>query len=278
MSASRFHRDTEVIRTGDHRYRGRVDPGWAVIDGAAPNGGYVMALAARAMLDPIVHPDPVTLTAHFLAPPAAGAVDIDVEVVRVGRRHSTVTATMHQDGRETTRLIGAFGDLDQATGFTRMDRRPPQLPPRERCLDATQASLDRASASGTPPPPIFQRFEHLMPPELMGWTTGQPTGRGEIGGYLRWPDLPAVDGLGLLVAADCYPPAAFNLGGDAPVGWVPTIELTVHLRKRPAAGWLSTWFTTTAVTTGYLEEDGEIWDERGELVALSRQLALMPRG
>ncbi len=277
MSQSRFERDTAVRRVDEHRYLGTVDAGWAVIDGAAPNGGYLMALAARAMREGLSHPDPVTLTAHFLAPPQPGEVQIDVEVVRAGRRHSTVTAALRQDGRECTRLIGAFGDLGQATGFDRMDRRPRPLPPREQCVDATRLSAEQALANGAVPPPIFQRLEHRMPAGTMDWIVGRPTGRGETGGYVRWPDLAEMDTLGVLVVADCYPPAVFNLGGGAPVGWVPTIELTVQVRKRPAPGWLSTWFTTEAVTAGYLEEDGEVWDADGELVALSRQLALAPR-
>jgi hypothetical protein len=68
----------------------------------------------------------------------------------------------------------------------------------------------------------------------------------------------------------------FNTG-DSTLGWVPTIELTVQVRKRPAPGYLATRFVTEAVTRGYLEEDGEVWDADGELVVLSRQLALVAR-
>jgi hypothetical protein len=68
----------------------------------------------------------------------------------------------------------------------------------------------------------------------------------------------------------------FDAGlGD--IGWVPTIELTVQVRKRPAPGYLTGWFHTEAVTAGYLEEDGEVWDADGDLVVLSRQLALAAR-
>ena len=56
------------------------------------------------------------------------------------------------------------------------------------------------------------------------------------------------------------------------------MELTAHVRARPAPGWLACSFATRFVTGGFLEADGEVWDATGRLVAQSRQLALVPRG
>jgi hypothetical protein len=275
---SRFEADTAVERIDERRYRGRIDPGWAVIDGAAPNGGYVMALAARAMRGSLPHPDPVSVTAHYLAPPAPGEVTVDVDVLRTGGRHSTVSASLQQDDRELARFLGTFGDLSHADGPTRVDRRPPDLPPKAACVAFTDEA-ERKALDGPPAPPIALRFDHHIPASTLGWTKGAPSGAGEIGGYLSWRDGSTMDTLGLLVVADCYPPAVFD-SGIGGIGWVPTIELTVQVRKRPAPGDLRAWFSTTAVTAGYLEEDGEVWDADGDLVVLSRQLALAarPRG
>ncbi len=278
-ATDRFSRDTAVEPIGPGRLLGRIDPGWSVVDGMAPNGGYVMALAARAMRHGLPHPDPVTLTAHFLSPPVPGPIEILVEPVRSSARHSTVMGRLVQDGTERARLLGAFSDLSRASGLDRVDLAPPVYPPIEDCLDVTSAAVDAARAGRAPTVPIQERFDHRQPEELTGWAVGRPTGRGEMGGYLRFADAAdgqAIDTLGLLVVADCYAPALFN---SAPglSSWVPTIELTVQVRARPAPGYLSARFTTQAVTDGYLEEDGQVWDADGRLVALSRQLALAPR-
>ncbi|MFO7960196.1 MAG: thioesterase family protein [Nitriliruptoraceae bacterium] len=274
----RFTRDTAVQALGPDRYRGRIDPGWSVVDGMAPNGGYVMALAARAMRTGLPHPDPVSLTAHFLAPPDPGEIDIEVELVRSSPRHTTVAATLWQSDRQLTRLLGTFADLARAEGPDRVDLTPPGFPPVQDCLDTTRAAAERAASGQLPSFPIQQRFDHRQPPELAAWAVGQPTGRGEMGGYLRFADATegdAIDTLGLLVVADCLAPAVFNTFGRT--SWVPTIELTVQVRGRPLPGYLAAAFHTRAITHGYLEEDGEIWDAGGNLVALSRQLALAPR-
>jgi acyl-CoA thioesterase len=58
-------------------------------------------------------------------------------------------------------------------------------------------------------------------------------------------------------------------------GWVPTVELTVHLRRRPAPGWILGQFRTSDLADGRMIEDGMLWDETGRLIAQARQLALV---
>jgi acyl-CoA thioesterase len=54
-----------------------------------------------------------------------------------------------------------------------------------------------------------------------------------------------------------------------------TVELTVHIRARPVSGWLACRAVTRYVSGGYHEEDFEIWDAAGTLVAQSRQLCMI---
>ena len=73
--------------------------------------------------------------------------------------------------------------------------------------------------------------------------------------------------------ADAFPPALHSRIGR--VGWVPTIELTVHVRRRPAAGWLLARLECDDVDGGRMIESGTLWDATGAVVARSRQLGLV---
>ena len=61
-------------------------------------------------------------------------------------------------------------------------------------------------------------------------------------------------------------------------GWAPTLELSAHVRAVPAPGWLRVRVSTRNFAGGLLEEDAEVWDSAGRLVAQSRQLARAPKG
>lgn len=121
---------------------------------------------------------------------------------------------------------------------------------------------------------LLERLDLRLDPACAGWAMGKPSGRGLIQGWLRMADGREPDPLLLLLAADALPPTAFDLGM---LGWTPTLELTVHVRGLPAPGWLRVKASTSNLAGGLLEEDAEVWDSAGRLVAQSRQLARAPR-
>ena len=95
MSESDFERDTAVRRDGDS-WAADLQPRWNV--GDKPNGGYLLAIAVRALREAAGKPDPVTVTAHYLSPPGPGGITIDAQIVKPGRTFVTATAEMVQGG------------------------------------------------------------------------------------------------------------------------------------------------------------------------------------
>lgn len=264
MTATEFDADTAVHRA-DGGWAAEVSPRWSI--GSNPNGGYLMALAARAMIADAGHPDPWSVTAHFMSPPAPGPVAVRTEVAKAGRTYSTVSAAIHQGERERVRFLGAFGDLAARRGPSRIAARPPELPPPERC-----ASLRELAGGGAEPSGFAGRIDIRLAPDTPWGGRGPEDGPFEIVGWIRFPAGPEPSVISLLTFADAYPP---TLIGALDVGWVPTIELTVHVRARPAPGWLLGAFRTRLLVDGLVEEDGELWDSEGRPVAQSRQLAMV---
>ncbi len=164
-------------------------------------------------------------------------------------------------------VLGTFGDPGEAASeFCIIDGAPPALPEPDACV----------RYDGPPgPPTMYRNIDLRLHPEDAALAGGKPSGRMRVRGWLRFPGDAVPDVMSLLVAVDAFPPTVFN-ADQLSLAWVPTIELTAHLRARPAPGWLRAVFTSRFLTGGFVEEDGEIWDESGVLVAQSRQLALVP--
>jgi Thioesterase-like superfamily len=244
-----------------------IHDGWDI--GGNANGGYLLALAASGLRRVAVRPDPVTVTAHFLAPGRPGPAMVTGTVVKAGKRFTTVTGSLVSGGRTVIQVLGTFGDLSSnaESDFVSMNGVPPDLPPIDSCR--------RRTARDSFPVPIMDRLEVHLHPDHAGFLDGSRSGNAEIAGWFGFSDARPIDTLALLLVADALPPAVFNL--DMPSGWVPTVELTVHVRAVPAPGPLRCVFRSRFVHGGMFEEDGEVWDSTGTLVALSRQLALLPR-
>jgi acyl-CoA thioesterase len=258
-----FDNDTRVEPAGPHAYTALLSERWNGLH-RSPYGGYVLAVALRALARDMPLPDPVVVSATFLRPSATGPADIATEVVRAGRRVATGEARLTQDGKEIVRTVATFADLAQASDRIHMRSQPPELPAPERCRDLMDGS---ASLPGVH---VTDRFEYRYP-VLPHWAGGPRTGEPDVAFWLRFRDGSAADLLALTAMVDAAAPAVLELGerGSA------TIELTVHIRARPAPGWLACRTSTRHVIGGYHEEDFEIWDSTGALVAQSRQFALL---
>lgn len=270
---SHFDDDTRVVALGPlpdgagsaAAFSAQVHPAWNI--GANPNGGYLLALAAQAIRQRTpAQPDPLSITVHFLRPGLAGLpCRIETQLLRGGRTASTVRATLVQDGSARLEVLAAMGDLGgpDAAAPARLTRPLPDLPPPEACVARS------APAQGVELP-ILDRLDVLLHP---GQAAPGAAGQARVSGWIRFADGRAPDALACLLMADAFPPAVFGLLGM--VGWVPTLELTVHLRRRPAPGWLLGQFWSQDMSGGRVVEDGALWDASGQLVAQSRQLALV---
>ena len=176
-----FEHDTAASLDAAGRFAIEIRPG-GYIAGTA-NGGYMLALAARAMAAHCGRPDPVTRSAHYLRPGRPGPAAIECRTVKEGRRFATVTAALHGSDRQVLQRLGAFGDLQQAEpGPERIEAVPPELPPVEDCIHS-------ASSDGPAPPSMerVHRHRHLhlhlhQHPDDAGFRVGPPIGDAHMRG------------------------------------------------------------------------------------------------
>jgi acyl-CoA thioesterase len=255
-------------------YAATLDAGWGI--GGGLNGGYLLAVLGTAVADvgsAHGHPHPFVVNAQYLSAGRPGSATVGTRVLRDGRSLTTVAATLtqEQDGVAVPRLaaLASYGDLHGLTDHVGTTAEEPDLPPRERCIPTSAAPAEFRKVS-----PLLDRFDLLADPACVGWALGEPSMRGMLQGWFRLHDDREPDPLVLLTAVDSLPPVTFDLGLP---GWAPTLELTVHVRALPEPGWLKLRHATRNVAGGYFEEDCEVWDSAGRLVAQSRQLARMPR-
>jgi len=265
MSETRptFAAVSAIRPSGAGRFDADVSPDWTI--GGKPNGGYLLAMLGRAATAEVTHQHVLAISAHFLASPDPGPVQLEAEVLRGGRSASQVRARMFQGGHSCVEAIVTVGTLDE-------DVKPywsggvPDLAPLDR---AQAVRIEGNSPSGLSLPIMSQVDLRIDPPSL-GFATGQPSGRGELHGWLDLLGGESFDPYSLVYAVDSFPPATLDV---EVTGWVPTLELTVYVRALPAHGPVRVLHRAGLVDGGRVDETCFVWDSTGRLVAHGTQLA-----
>jgi acyl-CoA thioesterase len=260
---SKFDRDTSITEIEPGLFQGHVNRDWWIVFG--PNGGFIAAMLVRAMGSAVDDHTRMarSLTIHYTAAPAEGAVRIRTAIERAGRGMTTVSARMEQEGRLIALAIGAFSSERRAL-----------------------VEFHDAPAPDVPPPEDVPVFEPLpqMPPFSRQWEVRPAFGAvpfsgsggpSEIGGWIRPLDEHPVDAALVAQLTDAWVPAVFTRLTQPNA--VPTIDLTIHFRAALplAADYTLVRFESRLSQDGFVEEDGWIWARDGRLIAHSRQLALL---
>lgn len=263
-----FDRDSEVVDNGASTYSAQLSGGWLI--GGGLNGGYQLAVIANALRAASPdRPDPVVMSAHFMAAATEGEATIHTRMLREGGRLATLSAELIQNDTHCVSATATYGDAAAMSTDVATMAGPPDIPPVDACLSAELAPPGLRSAA-----PMLERLDLRLDPSYAGWARDQPSRSGVIQGWLRFADRREPDTRSLLFAVDALPPVTFDLGLP---GWAPTIQLTAHVRAIPEPGWLLVRHATRNVAGGMFEEDCDIWDSSRRLVAQSRQLARLPR-
>ncbi|MEU8247586.1 thioesterase family protein [Nonomuraea sp. NPDC048916] len=262
---TKFDEATQAIRVDETTYDVCLDPGYAI--GGPLNGGYLMAVILRAVADSSPFEHPVSTTSQFHRAPTAGPARVVVEQLKAGRTVAFTRATLVQDGVaqiESLVTTATLGDAQPAyaeeMGYV--------MPPPEECVKLPDPKPESNMT-------LNARMEMRFDPPTIGWLNGEPTGRPESRAYFRMSEPQDPDPYVLALAVDALPPVVFSAGAR---GWAPTVDLTWHLRALPAPGWLTLIGSGRLISDGWFDEDVEVWDSAGRLVAQSRQLARVGRG
>jgi len=258
-----FDHDIVMEHSGECDYEGVVSRNWSIRGN--PNGGYLMAFLASAMQKQSDKKWPVIVTANFLTKCEAGKKSrVTVEAISAGKQLNRFQASLTQNGTEITRCWATFmdeGNCDKSAN--RYEKEAPEMPAREVCV----------SLPAMPKYTLFNHMDVLLAPSCAGWLKGEEdlSPISEQKGWIKFRDDRPCDALSLLLTADSFPPPI--LASQGAVAWVPTIEYSVSVRALTDTPWIKAVFRSHYLTCDIVEEDGELWDENGKLLAISRQIA-----
>ncbi|HZK36732.1 MAG TPA: thioesterase family protein [Aeromicrobium sp.] len=230
-----------------------------------PNGGYILAVMLRGLAEEVSagggSDEPMVASITYFKASVPGPAELHASVMRAGRRVQTGEAMLMQGDAKIAHLVASFGHKEG--GHTQELGTPPALPDPDDCVDAW-------GDDGKPAMSIAERMDYRLA-AVPGWVTGKPSGDPTAEVWIRLAGGRDADVFASALLVDAFPPPIFELGHAGSL----TIQLTVHFHGTPAPGWIASRITTRHVLNGYNDEDCELWDSTGRLVAQSRQFAML---
>ncbi len=265
--STRFDDETALDPRGDGVYQATLDESWWIERG--PNGGLIAVLLLRAMQQTVndAGREPRSLTIHFLEPSASGPCQIATSVEREGRSVTMLSARLTQAGKTCALALAAFVAPRPSLAF--VEATAPRVTQPE--------DLAAFPPEGVSLPPFAQRYEYRWAFGDLPFSGSQSS---RAGGWIRLAERRNADALLIAAFCDAWVPCLYPRLTE-PIG-APTLDLTIHFRAqmpiegaKPDDYYLCT-FSSQLAQSGVFDENCEIWSRDGQLLAQSRQLAMLP--
>jgi len=226
-------------------------------------GGVQAMLVVRAMRQWMPALPPLwSLHSTFVAPIAAGRLQIEVTLLRQGKTAVQLSARL-LDGEQTAAIfVAAFGQSRDSA----IQQRPPA---RHATTDVEQATTLPYIPGITPA--FTQHYAYR-------WLAGALPFSGGSEPFtsiqLRQRDTGLLDEAHIVALADAIPPVALSLlAGPVPASTLSwSLEFVHHPPPIAAEGWWRMDASLLAARDGYCNQDAYLYGPDGELIALSRQM------
>ena len=265
----RFQESLKLEYVEDNKFTVNPDTNYFV--GSTPHGGYLMAIMHKALTSILPHSTAISSSVQYLDRIDAKPFELEVESFKVSRGSSSGIVRLRQDDKVCTTFTGTCSDFEFMKGYDDLQKPLPNIFADKDKNDYLEMNYDKISKGFTPS--FIQQLECLIHPDHAWWN--RETDSDSADNEARCSAFLEMEGgkpdqFCLSFYSDILPPVVCNKYG--PLGWIPTITLTTHIRQLPTTSQLYADFIATDINKGYFEQDCNIWDLNGNLVASSRQL------
>ena len=263
-----FQAALDLTKVSDTVFSFTPDPKYFV--GNTPHGGYLLALMNKAMTEVLPHPSAINSNIYYLDRTEPEPAELHVEVVRRSKGSSMGQVKLIQNNKITCLYSSICSDFQYMKGHSGLETPMPEIINSVQQDDFKVMNYENFKLGSTPS--FIQQLNMSVHPDHAWWDREISTDVAEArcSAYLELQGGVA-DTFVLSYLADILPPVVQNKYG--PLGWVPTLTLTCNIRQLPKTNLLFIDGIAKDISNGYFEQDCNIWDMSGNLVATSRQLA-----
>jgi len=248
-----------------------VNPNTNYFVGNTPHGGYLMAVMHKALTSILPHGTAISSSVQYLDRINSEPFELEVEIFKISRGSSSGIVKLKQNDKICTTFTGTCSDFEFMKGYDDLEKPLPDIFNESDKKNYVKMNYDNISKGFTPA--FIQQLQCSIHPDHAWWNreigSDNNVNEARCSAFLEM-EGGTPDQFCLSFYSDILPPVVCNKFG--PLGWIPTITLTTHIRQLPTTSEVYADFKATDINKGYFEQDCNIWDLNANLVASSRQL------